>query len=73
MSPQSFVRKDRVTSGRRISSEEKGVSRRDILRAAVAAVITPGKLWPALIFCLITDATQIRRQKLLQLVSKPGL
>ena len=44
MSPQSFVRKDRVTSGRRISSEEKGVSRRDILRAAVAAVITPGKL-----------------------------
>lgn len=43
MSPQSFVRKDRVTSGRRISSEEKGVSR-DILRAAAAAVITPGKL-----------------------------
>ena len=30
-------------------------------------------VWPALIFCLITDATLSRRQKLLQLDSKPGL
>ena len=29
MSPQSFVRKDRVTSGRRIQSEKNVLSRRD--------------------------------------------
>lgn len=73
MSPQSFVRKDRVTSGgeskarKRECFEERhfkgGSSSRDHSWEAV---------WPALIFCLITDAsTQIRRQKLLQLDSKP--
>ena len=71
MSPQSFVRKDRVTSG----GESQARKRRHFKGSSSSGSRDHSweAVWPALIFCLITDATQIRRQKLLQLVSNHGL